>query len=122
MELVALLEEFVNLPDLLGRVENDRELLIELLTLFQEELPGSREALQSAIRTGDLRETANAAHRFKGMLANLSVKSDASLAAEIEAAARAGDSQKIRELIPAFESRVDAFSAALQAFLTGTSQ
>ncbi len=72
MKSVALLEEFVNLPEMLGRVENDRELLVELFALFQEELPASREALQSAIRADDLPETANTAHRFKGMLANLS--------------------------------------------------
>ena len=42
----ASLEKAVNLPDLLARVEDDRELLNDLLEMFQTELPGHLEALQ----------------------------------------------------------------------------
>ncbi len=111
------LAEFLNLPELLERVENDEDLLRELLALFQEDLPASRNALQTAIAGGDLTEIERAAHRMKGMLANLSAKQAASLAAEIESAARAGDSLKISELISLFDPQIATLSAALGSFL-----
>src|SRR5450631_131729 len=77
----VLLEKFVDLPDLLARVENDRELLTELFVMFQEELPGLQSALKDAIHVGNLLEVAKAAHALKGMLANMSMKKGATMAA-----------------------------------------
>jgi two-component system sensor histidine kinase/response regulator len=121
MKSFSSLSEFVNLPELLERVESDEDLLRELLALFQEDLPWSRAALQTAIAGGDPREIERAAHRLKGMLANLSAKTPASLAAEIESAARAGDTQKIPELVATFDPQISAFSAALDAFMASAS-
>lgn len=105
------------MPELLGRVEDDQELLAELLALFQEDLPTSRAALQEAVAQGELHEIERTAHALKGMLANLSAKHTAALAAAIESAARAGDSPKIPELISAFNPEINAFSAALDSFM-----
>ena len=116
MKSFSSLAEFLNLPELLDRVENDEDLLRELLALFQEDLPGSREALQTAIDGGDLGEIERAAHRLKGMLANLSAKRAAALAAEIESTARAANAQKIPELMLTFDPQIAAFSAALDSF------
>lgn len=116
MKSVNLLEEYMNLPELLDRVENDEDLLAELFVLFQEDLPGSREALQTAIDEGDLGQIERAAHRLKGMLANLSVKRAASLAAEIESAARTANAQKIPELMLTLDPQIRALSAALDLF------
>jgi HPt (histidine-containing phosphotransfer) domain-containing protein len=83
----VLFEKFVDMPDLLGRVENDRELLTELFVMFQEELPGLQSALHDAIGVGNLPEGAKAAHALKGMLANMSMRKGATMAASIESAA-----------------------------------
>ena len=116
MRSFSSLGEFVNLPELLDRVENDEDLLVELLGLFQEDLPASREALQAAIKGGDLGEIERAAHRLKGMLANLSAKRTAALAAEIESTARAANAENIPELMLTFDPQISAFSAALDSF------
>ena len=87
----ASLEQYVNMPELLARVENDRELLAELFALFLKDYPRLRDALHDAVHAGDPRQVERAAHALKGMLANLSIKHGAELAAEVEAAARAGD-------------------------------
>lgn len=121
MKSFSSLAEFVNLPELLDRVEGDEDLLRELLVLFQEDLPGSRDAMQIAIDRGDLGEIERAAHKLKGMLANLSAKSTVSLAAEIEATARAGNTLKIPELVSAFEAQITAFSVALDSFMASAS-
>lgn len=39
MKSFSALAEFLNLPELLDRVEGDEDLLRELLALFQEDLP-----------------------------------------------------------------------------------
>jgi two-component system, sensor histidine kinase and response regulator len=113
----VLLEKFVDLPDLLARVENDRELLTELFVMFQEELPGLQDALHDAMDAGDLPEGAKAAHALKGMLANMSMKQGASMAAGIEAAARAGDVPAIKEALTSFDSEIATLSAAVDAFI-----
>ncbi|MFZ1015561.1 MAG: Hpt domain-containing protein, partial [Terracidiphilus sp.] len=86
MKSATLLEGFVDFPELLDRVEGDQELLAELLALFQEDLPASRAGLQEAVARGELHEIERTAHALKGMLANLSAKHTAALAAEIESA------------------------------------
>jgi HPt (histidine-containing phosphotransfer) domain-containing protein len=115
----ALLEKFVDLPDLLSRIENDRELLIELFVMFQEELPGLHSALHDAIDVGNLPEGAKTAHAIKGMLANMSMKQCASIAASIEAAARDEDTSAIRETLVELDSEITSLSAAVDAFIAG---
>jgi HPt (histidine-containing phosphotransfer) domain-containing protein len=116
----ALLKEFLDLPDLLARVEDDRELLTELFVMFQEELPGLQSALRDAIDARNLLEGAKAAHVLKGMLANMSMKKGATMAASIEAAARSEDLPAIKETQVAFDSELAALSAAVDAFLART--
>lgn len=115
----TLLERYVKLPELLDRVEGDRELLVELFGLFLEDLPGNQDGLLKAIDAGNLVEATGAAHKLKGMLANLSATHLASLASEIELAARAGDTHKINQLLPDLGVGIEGFSAALNAFLVG---
>ena len=114
------LEEFVNMPELLDRVESDQELLAELFALFREDLPGSCEALRTAVALGDLQEIERAAHRLKGMLANLSAKQAAAVAAEIESTARASNADRVPELMSALDSQISALSVALDSYMAST--
>lgn len=115
----SMIERFVDLPDLLARVENDRELLAELFAMFQEELPSLHDALRHAMDIGDINQTAKAAHTLKGMLANMSIKQGALLAANIEAAARASDMPAIKVAFVAFDMEIANLSAAIDAFVAG---
>jgi HPt (histidine-containing phosphotransfer) domain-containing protein len=113
----APLEKFVDLPELLARVEDDRELLAELFVLFVEELPGFRDALHRAVAVGNLPEAAKAAHALKGMLANMSMNHGAFVAARFEAAIQAGDLQATNDTLAAFDSEIAALLAAVGAFV-----
>lgn len=115
----ASLEQFMNLPEVLVRVDGDSELLRELLALLDEELPGLLDGLHTAIHRGDLREMESAAHAFKGMLASLSINEGAALAATIEAAAREGDMLRIKETQAALDPAVAKLSTAVGLFLAG---
>src|ERR1700676_5182037 len=64
---------FVAIQELLARVENDRELLCDLLTIFKQEFPTHLKSLEQAVAREDTAETASVSHTLKGMLANLSV-------------------------------------------------
>jgi HPt (histidine-containing phosphotransfer) domain-containing protein len=115
----ASLEQYVNMTELLARVDNDRELLAELFTLFREDFPRLHDALDSAVDSGDLLQVGNASHALKGMLASLSIKQGAELAAGVEAAARSGDAPQIRQALAAFDREAAGLSAALDVFMAG---
>ena len=119
LEQYVKLEQYVNMTELLARVDNDRELLAELLTLFKENFPRLQDALHSAVDSGDPLQIGKAAHTLKGMLGNLSIKQGAELAAGVEAAARAGDALQIRQALAAFDREAVGFSAALDVFMAG---
>ena len=106
MKSINSLGEFVNLPELLDRVENDQELLARIVCVVSGGSSCEPSGLQTAIHGDDLREIERTAHRLKGMLANLSAKQAASLAAEIESTARAGNAAKIRELMSMFDPQI----------------
>jgi two-component system, sensor histidine kinase and response regulator len=116
----GLLGRFVDLPDLLVRVEDDRDLLTELFVMFREELPGLHGALHAAVGVGDLSQAAKAAHTLKGMLANMSMKRGTTIASDVEMAARTGDTAALKETLASFDSEIAALSAAIGAFIHGS--
>src|SRR5260370_30439932 len=63
----------VNLNELLARVDNDRELLCELLSIFKQEFPGHLQGLQNAVARNDASQVARISHTLKGMLSTLAV-------------------------------------------------
>lgn len=111
------IEQYVNMPELLARVENDRELLAELLALFLKDYPRLRDALHHAIHESDAYQVEKAAHALKGMLANLSIKNGAELAAAIETAARAGNQRELEEAAAAFDRDETGLLAAVGKFM-----
>lgn len=113
----ASLERYLSMDELLARVENDRELLAELFSLFQEDFPRYRDALHAAVDSGDVPQAEKTAHMLKGMLANLAIKRGAELAANIEAAARAGDVSEIQRAVAAFDQEEAGLPAALSSFI-----
>ena len=113
------LECYVDMTELLARVDNDRELLVELLTLFQEDFPRLRDEMHAAIDAGNPNQAEKAAHTLKGMLANLSIKHAVQLAASVELAARAGDAQEMQKAIAGFDREETGLLAAVESFLAG---
>jgi two-component system, sensor histidine kinase and response regulator len=113
------LERYVDMTELLARVDNDRDLLVELLTLFQEDFPRLRDELHAAVDAGNPSQAEKAAHTLKGMLANLSIKHSNQLAASVEIAARAGDAQEIQKAMASFDREETGLLAAVESFIAG---
>ena len=82
----------VNLNELLARVDNDRELLRDLLSIFKHEFPDHLQGLRNAETRNDAAKAASISHTLKGMLANLAVTKGADSASRLERLARAGRS------------------------------
>ena len=93
----------VNFPELLARVENDRELLRDLLLIFKEEFPRHFHALQEAVSRGDSEQVASVSHALKGMLSNLAATRAAACAAALEHIGRAKDAPSFAKALVALE-------------------
>ncbi len=111
------LEHYVDMTELEARVDHDRELLVELLTLFQNDFPRLRDALHAAVDAGNLKQVEEVAHTLKGMLANLAIKLPCQLAAGIELAARAGDAQQVQKALSKFDREEAGLLAAVESFI-----
>jgi two-component system, sensor histidine kinase and response regulator len=93
-----------DLEELLARVENDRELLRDLLTIFREEFPRQLLALHEAVEAKEGDRVAALAHTLKGMLLNLAAKQAAATAGRLEQLGRQGEASKFEGVFATFES------------------
>jgi two-component system, sensor histidine kinase and response regulator len=109
------LEAYIDMPQLLDHIEGDRELLFELLALCRDDLPRNLMALREAIDGDNFKDAAIAAHGMKGMMANLSAATLASMASEMESAASVGDAEKLKKLMSDMDVEVDGFLGVLHA-------
>ena len=104
--------------ELLARVDNDQEFLVDLLTIFKEEFPRHLQGLREAIASCDPARIAAAGHTLKGMLSNLSAGHATKLAAQIEELARQGNSRNFADLLLQFETEARRFLPQLESYVT----
>lgn len=109
----------INLSELLARVDNDRELLRELLSIFKCEFPDHLRALQNAVAANDAVQAAGVSHALKGMLANLAVTKAAASASRLEQLARAGEFSSLVDALAAFEKDVQGLLPEMESYLAG---
>ena len=109
--------KLVNMPELLDRVDNDRELLQELFELFRVEFPRLQIELKEAVSRNDMQRTAKAAHMIKGMLANLSMEGPATALDTLERMAIRGDQPGIESALAVFGGEVVTLLPSLDAYL-----
>lgn len=99
----------------LQHVEGDRELLDEPIGIFSEECPKLMNAIQNAIRAGDLQVLERAAHSLKGSAANLCAIHVTRPTAELEESARAGDLSAARAQFLVLEDAVEKLLHELES-------
>jgi HPt (histidine-containing phosphotransfer) domain-containing protein len=106
-----------NLPELLARVDNDRELLCDLLAIFKEEFPRYVKSLEEAVVRMNVADIVIVAHTLKGMLSNLAVARASASAARLEQLARAGHTVSLRDAFADFERDVHGLVAEMESCL-----
>ena len=99
-------ELVLNFPELLARVDNDRDLLRELLGLFKEESSNLLGSLKQAVSHEDMERVQMTGHTLRGMLANLSAKRATAAASRLEEVGRGGDKAELSNALLAFESEM----------------
>ena len=99
---------FIDFGELLTRVENDRELLVDLISVFKVELPKQLAALRQAVESADAQRVAVLAHTLKGMLSNLAAHQAAAEASRLEQLARAGEVSALPGVFSSFATDATA--------------
>jgi HPt (histidine-containing phosphotransfer) domain-containing protein len=112
-------EVVVNLPELLVRVDNDRDLLCELIGIFKEEFPRLLQELQPSVVREDARQVEVTSHALKGMLSGLSVTRAAAIAARLEQMGREGKTSGLTDALTLFEREVSDLLPELDGYTTG---
>jgi HPt (histidine-containing phosphotransfer) domain-containing protein len=107
----------VNLPELLARVDNDRELLCDLLSIFKEEFPGYIKSLEEAVFRKDAADVAGISHTLKGMLSNLAVAKASASAARLERLAQAAETASFPDAFAAFERDVRGLLPEMESYM-----
>ncbi len=107
----------VNLSELLARVDNDRELLRDLLSIFKREFPDHLTSLQNAVAGNDAVRAARISHTLKGMLANLAVTKAAASASRLERLARAGEISSLGDALATFEKEVAGLLPEMESYM-----
>ena len=107
----------VDMPELLSRVDNDRELLRDLLMIFKEDFPRHLEELRSAVTRQDLKAAKVVSHTLKGVLSNLAVTKAAASAALLEQLAGEAAAPPLARALAEFEREVDGLLQEMESFL-----
>ncbi|GAA3751006.1 hybrid sensor histidine kinase/response regulator [Terriglobus aquaticus] len=109
----------VNLEELLVRVQDDRELLQELVDIFNEEYPPLLERLQAAVGVQDRAVIRKETHTLKGMLGNLACFRAADCARELERMSEASPLFAMQKTRQRLSSLISESSNQLQEYLQG---
>ncbi|MFH0753624.1 MAG: Hpt domain-containing protein [Candidatus Omnitrophota bacterium] len=99
----------IDIKDALERVQDDKELLLELFDIFIEDFTGKYPALQEAQRKGDCVAFQMLAHGLKGATGNISAKQMHEICVTLDAESR------VCNLGPLAE-KVDLLGQCFEAF------
>ena len=103
---------------LLARVSGHRDVLRELIELFEADYPGLFAQLHQAATEADQEVAVRAAHTLKGMLATFSAPRATAAAARLEALAREGNLAAAEGACAAVEAEIELLRPALAALGT----
>jgi two-component system sensor histidine kinase/response regulator len=109
------MEAKVNVQDLLGRVENDRELLRDLVDISRNNLPEYLNVLTQAVHNGHPEDVARTAHTLKGMLGNLAATRAAAAAAHLENLGKASRREEFAAALERLNEEVTGLLPELEA-------
>jgi len=104
-----------DLDDALARIEGDRELLEEIVSIFIAECASNMDAIRQAHSAGDARLLERLAHTVKGASANLGAVAVSQAAFRIEKTAASGDLASCAELIEKMQQEIDRLLPELEA-------
>lgn len=107
-----------DIADVMNRVDNDRELLRDLLVMFQKEFPQTIRSLDASIRAADTKNAVALSHKLKGMLSNLGGTRAAAAAADLEALAPSAQKMSLNQAFASLKKESAALLAEVETYLS----
>ena len=104
-------EDIIDLADVLERVQDDKELLLELLDIFQEDFIIKRKNLEEALAKSDMTKIKEIAHSMKGASGNISAKRMHATCLELEQLAKTGSTAGMDVLVKAIDGQFEEIKA-----------
>ena len=111
----------LDVEQLRDQVADDDELLVELIDLYFSERARQSEEMEEALQSKDSDLLSRLAHTIKGSLGSLHAPIARSIAQSLEGAAKDGDMETCRSLLPLFESALNTLQAELTALKSSLS-
>lgn len=85
------MSEAIDVKEVLERVQDDKELLLELFDIFQQDYADKRKNLNDFIAQNDLEQIKALAHSLKGASGNISAKKLHLIFVKLEQTGKSGD-------------------------------
>ena len=104
----------LNIADLLTRVDNDRELVSELFSIFKSVFPDHLQRLNEAISNQLPEKVELEGHTLKGMLLNLSAMRAAAIAGNLETMGRERTIPGMAEALAVFQNEVETLLSQME--------
>lgn len=104
-------DDIIDLPDVLERVQDDKELLLELLDIYQEDFISKRESLAQAIQNKDFTKIKEIAHSMKGASGNISAKRMHATCLQLEQLAKESNANSMDSLLKTIDSQFEEIKA-----------
>jgi two-component system, sensor histidine kinase and response regulator len=107
--------EALDLASALDRVEGDRDLFEELVTLFSEETMKTMQEIQDAVRKGNSKALERLAHTVKGASSNIGAVGVSRAALALEQHARTVGVKDAHRKITMLEAEIERLRPALES-------
>ncbi|MCD4779155.1 MAG: Hpt domain-containing protein [Candidatus Omnitrophica bacterium] len=99
-------EIIIDVPELMERVQDDKELILELFDIFLEDYEKRRVTLEGAVKENNFDEIGAVSHSLKGAAGNISAKPLRMVLMELENKGKANDLNGVPELISAMDEAI----------------
>lgn len=98
-------EDAIDMKEVLERVQDDRELLIELLEIFCEDYEQKKKMLDAAVIKNDFEQVRDIAHGLKGASGNISAKKLRVSFTDLGQIAKDRDFSKAKEMLDLIDAQ-----------------
>jgi PAS domain S-box-containing protein len=106
-------EYVIDFSALSARVDGDKELLQEIVSIYQEDCPQIMSQIREAIAKECACDLERAAHTLKGAVGNLGARAAHEAALRLETIARSGDLTDAEEALSVLEREITRFNSAV---------
>jgi HPt (histidine-containing phosphotransfer) domain-containing protein len=105
------MSDVIDVKDALERVQDDKELLLELFDIFIEDFPGKRELIRKAFEAGKVHDFQMVAHGLKGATGNISAKEMHINCVALDLMGKDGKISDAKDMLDLLDKQFEAFKA-----------